>query len=794
MNGPHHASGSGLKLVIPSLKTVQALKGQKRKKVIGFVQDEPKPKIPRPIKLKPLKEVLARLIVQIKKKDDYAFFLQPVDVSKVPGYADIVKRPMDLGTMTMKVERGRYRSLEEFADDLKLVTTNAKAFNPPGTIYHTEADRVEAWALEHIAKAAGTVIEYETDWNIDVERDDEPEGIDREQGRAADGDKSTSMDVDDTGSVVSAQTPATAQSTKRKGVNAKKPPGALSESLEADGGLPGAKDGLGAFPPGSDWAELMLALKLKGKRYRTKKQRLRMERGGPPYRADGSLDYTELEDAFSVLQFFVPDPPARPLLTPLYPPPADQPPQSAQASTSALPPFPTPVVAPTTPAAVNPSVPSLSSSSTANSKKRKRRHWTIVRNASTRRAKEREEEDEEEPPWKAPRLPSASDFGSFAELQNTLASEGAAANVSDLGSERRLFEAIRTSVEAASLRNQGKQVDRGQLSADDDEDATYWREKGGEAQEYIRDVVYGGVDGHVRTGFLRCTGHALAHYVSQHVLDPLTGGLHGALASAFSALRDSAHGARAPEHVRAQIPLSLKTYPAAERALAALTAKLDMIPLIRVPDELYRVEAHWAGNAYREEKRQREEEAQARGDAAAFLRFAIEQHQEAQAQTQGLTQTVGTEAAKTTGATQEDPEVLRYVLGVVTDTIEGMIKARTEGGAGENKDEAERKGATGGSPQSFGTVPEAVPSAMDADTDVDMEPKDEPPLDPKLQTPPPGPLPSQETQSQPAPSSPPQPDVPPQPARATSPAGAASISPLRRSKVPMRILRCGLSG
>lgn len=30
-----------------------------------------------------------------------------------------------------------------------------------------------------------------------------------------------------------------------------------------------------------------------GKRYRTKKERLRMERGGPPYSADGSLDYAE---------------------------------------------------------------------------------------------------------------------------------------------------------------------------------------------------------------------------------------------------------------------------------------------------------------------------------------------------------------------------------------------------------------------------------------------------------------------------------------------------------------------
>ena len=49
-----------------------------------------------------------------------------------------------------------------------------------------------------------------------------------------------------------------------KRAKGKKVPGTLTESLEPDGGLPGAKDGLGAFPPGSDWAELMLALKLKG--------------------------------------------------------------------------------------------------------------------------------------------------------------------------------------------------------------------------------------------------------------------------------------------------------------------------------------------------------------------------------------------------------------------------------------------------------------------------------------------------------------------------------------------------
>ncbi|KAI0027573.1 Bromodomain-containing protein, partial [Vararia minispora EC-137] len=70
-------------------------------------------------------------------------FLQPVDVSAVAGYAEVIKQPMDFGTMGTKVERGKYRSLEEFASDFRLVISNAKLFNLPGTIYYSEADRID---------------------------------------------------------------------------------------------------------------------------------------------------------------------------------------------------------------------------------------------------------------------------------------------------------------------------------------------------------------------------------------------------------------------------------------------------------------------------------------------------------------------------------------------------------------------------------------------------------------------------------------------------------------------------
>jgi bromodomain-containing protein 7 len=201
---------------------------------------------------------------------------------------------MDFGTMSHKVNKGKYRSLEDFAvrpstfpfvalcvsrtsilplqNDFKLVTSNAKLFNPPGTIYHIEADRIqvqEAWGLDHIAKVSGTVIQYETDWNIEIEREDEDEMDEKEND-------DDGMDVDERDrsvSVLSQQQNQAGLSGRRGPRGLHKKPGqgtastGISEALEPDGGLPGSKDGLGAFPPGSDWAKTMLALKLKSTIY-----------------------------------------------------------------------------------------------------------------------------------------------------------------------------------------------------------------------------------------------------------------------------------------------------------------------------------------------------------------------------------------------------------------------------------------------------------------------------------------------------------------------------------------------
>ena len=123
------------------------------------------------------------------------------------------------------------------------------------------------WGIDHISKSASTVIQYETDWNIEIEKDDEGHtvNIDDDDDYYAD----TPMDVDGpmdrSPSVTSQVQPGTSRRGlrgpyKKSTTNSNK----LSESIDVDGRLPGSKDGLGVFPPGSTWAETMLALKLKG--------------------------------------------------------------------------------------------------------------------------------------------------------------------------------------------------------------------------------------------------------------------------------------------------------------------------------------------------------------------------------------------------------------------------------------------------------------------------------------------------------------------------------------------------
>nr|CAD7427964.1 unnamed protein product [Timema monikensis] len=82
--------------------------------------------------LKACNEILKELFS--KKHSGYAWpFYKPVDAELLGlhDYHDIIKKPMDLGTVKQKMDTREYKSAGEFAADVRLIFTNCYKYNPP---------------------------------------------------------------------------------------------------------------------------------------------------------------------------------------------------------------------------------------------------------------------------------------------------------------------------------------------------------------------------------------------------------------------------------------------------------------------------------------------------------------------------------------------------------------------------------------------------------------------------------------------------------------------------------------
>mgnify|MGYP005983758899 CR=1 FL=1 len=59
-------------------------------------------------------------------------FYNPVDAERLGlhDYHEIIKKPMDLGTVKQKMDNREYRNAQEFAADVRLIFTNCYKYNP----------------------------------------------------------------------------------------------------------------------------------------------------------------------------------------------------------------------------------------------------------------------------------------------------------------------------------------------------------------------------------------------------------------------------------------------------------------------------------------------------------------------------------------------------------------------------------------------------------------------------------------------------------------------------------------
>uniref|UniRef100_A0A8D8LRN1 Bromodomain-containing protein 2 n=2 Tax=Cacopsylla melanoneura TaxID=428564 RepID=A0A8D8LRN1_9HEMI len=108
--------------------------------------------------LKYCNEILKELFS--KKHSSYAWpFYKPVDAAwlGLNDYHEIIKKPMDLGTVKSKMDAREYRSSKEFADDVRLIFTNCYKYNPPDHDVVSMAKRLQDVFEMRISKAPDDV-------------------------------------------------------------------------------------------------------------------------------------------------------------------------------------------------------------------------------------------------------------------------------------------------------------------------------------------------------------------------------------------------------------------------------------------------------------------------------------------------------------------------------------------------------------------------------------------------------------------------------------------------------------
>ncbi|KAK7351811.1 hypothetical protein VNO77_11522 [Canavalia gladiata] len=94
----------------------------------------------------PDKKLLLFILDRLQKKDTHGVFSEPVDPEELPDYHDIIKNPMDFGTVRKKLDEGLYINLEQFEKDVFLICSNAMQYNSADTIYYRQARAMQEMA------------------------------------------------------------------------------------------------------------------------------------------------------------------------------------------------------------------------------------------------------------------------------------------------------------------------------------------------------------------------------------------------------------------------------------------------------------------------------------------------------------------------------------------------------------------------------------------------------------------------------------------------------------------------
>lgn len=137
------------------------------------------------------------VLTELRKTKHYEIntpFMQPVDpvALNIPSYHKIIKKPMDLQTMTSKLNSGEYQSSKDFEKDFDLIIKNCRTFNGEDHIvyahalrlqdlYRAEMSKKDEWMAKHApvsTAAASHAVGKDVSDSEDVDSEPEPEADD----------------------------------------------------------------------------------------------------------------------------------------------------------------------------------------------------------------------------------------------------------------------------------------------------------------------------------------------------------------------------------------------------------------------------------------------------------------------------------------------------------------------------------------------------------------------------------------------------------------------------------------
>ncbi|KAI9019481.1 hypothetical protein CLU79DRAFT_234322 [Phycomyces nitens] len=132
-----------------------------------------------------LYEACEKVLNDLKNYTHSTPFLNKVSKREAPDYFEVIKRPMDLGTITKKLKSLNYKSKKEFSEDLHLIYENCLIYNTnPASEYRKHAIAMRRKTDKLLSRVPDISIKERPEAEIDDEIDEPSEEEDTDSHRA----------------------------------------------------------------------------------------------------------------------------------------------------------------------------------------------------------------------------------------------------------------------------------------------------------------------------------------------------------------------------------------------------------------------------------------------------------------------------------------------------------------------------------------------------------------------------------------------------------------------------------